>query len=518
MLLLLMLTLLMALAVGAKDFIAVRPADYGIESKSRSGHVKQQVKLGSYSFSLIDDKDDGDEDTQYYENVPVELAHTSSWLQSDVDWNIRYLNISSINDDATADDSDDRVLVYIVDTGTRQDHEAFSQSNPNNNSNNSRSSSSRSRVLAGHSATHLAQARGWEDCHGHGTHVSSIAAGNLPHGIAHQASIVPVAIFGCNGQGSLMDLIEGVNWIIQDLSSRQSTKKIRAVVNLSLQTQHSTIIDLLMEELWRAGVLIVVAAGNSRGGGRDACDYSPASSTRVIAVGALTQDLSSIMSSTNLGSCVDLYVPGQNIWGAWPLTTNHYASMSGTSQAAPHVTGLAALLWHRYPALTRDVLHAFLLTTAIRSIPVLDLYSVNTSTYVSALPIERSSTVSIRLTPRRWNLLDGRRGFTQCTFDTGALAPMTLFLATRHLSNFVVRASVAYKNDGRYVVRMSKRRLVRRPSTAAKRVIVGVAFGRRAELSENPDGGVLLTLPYTTMFIRLTRRKHGSWDDTLICK
>jgi len=505
--LLLALTVLMALAVGAKDFIAVRPADYGIESKSRSGHVKQQVKLGSYSFSLIDDKEGrDDEDTQYYENVPVELAHTSSWLQSDVDWNIRYLNISSVND-TTAGDNDDRVLVYIEDTGTRQDHEAFSQSNNNG----------RSRVLAGHSATHLAQARGWEDCHGHGTHVSSIAAGNQPHGIAHQASIVPVAIFGCNGQGSLMDLIEGVNWIIQDLSSRQSTKKIRAVVNLSLQTQHSTIIDLLMEELWRAGVLIVVAAGNSRGGGRDACDYSPASSTRVITVGALTQDLSSIMSSTNLGSCVDLYVPGQNIWGAWPLTANHYASMSGTSQAAPHVTGLAALIWHRYPALTRDVLHAFLLTTAIRSIPVLDLYSVNTSTYVSALHIERSSTVSIRLTPRRWNLLDGRRGFTQCTFDTGALAPMTLFLATRHLSNFVVRASVAYKNDGRYVVRMSKRRLVRRPPTAARRVRMGVAFGRRAELSENPDGGVLLTLPYTTMFIRLARRKPGSWDDTLIC-
>eukprot|EP01121_Diplochlamys_sp_Union-15-3_P015371 TRINITY_DN5068_c0_g1_i1.p1 TRINITY_DN5068_c0_g1~~TRINITY_DN5068_c0_g1_i1.p1 ORF type:complete len:157 (-),score=36.00 TRINITY_DN5068_c0_g1_i1:23-493(-) len=98
------------------------------------------------------------------------------------------------------------------------------------------------------------------------------------------------------------------------------------------------------------GVTLVVAAGNDN---RDACNYSPArtggSGKPVITVGAiakweLNRNHDILSSSSNYGSCVDVYAPGSSITSAWYTSNTAINTISGTSMATAHVCGVASLL------------------------------------------------------------------------------------------------------------------------------------------------------------------------------
>jgi cerevisin len=86
------------------------------------------------------------------------------------------------------------------------------------------------------------------------------------------------------------------------------------------------------------GLNIAVAAG---GDNRDACDYSPGSSDKVITVGSSTID-DERSSSSNHGKCVDVFAPGINIISTWTGSRTATNTISGTSMAASHVSGLIA--------------------------------------------------------------------------------------------------------------------------------------------------------------------------------
>jgi subtilisin family serine protease len=88
------------------------------------------------------------------------------------------------------------------------------------------------------------------------------------------------------------------------------------------------------------GVTMVVAAGNSTA---DACNYSPASEPSALTVGATTSGDAQAYYS-NYGRCVDIYAPGSNITSAWNTSSTASNTISGTSMATPHVTGVAALV------------------------------------------------------------------------------------------------------------------------------------------------------------------------------
>lgn len=215
------------------------------------------------------------------------------------------------------------VRVYVVDTGVYADHADFT-----------------GRVTTG--ADFVGDGLQPEDCDAsfvskavHGTHVASTAAGST-HGIATEAIIVPVRVLNCAGSGSESAIVAGLDWIRSDL--RTGTL---AVVNMSLGFQgSSSMITAATNSLINAGATVVVAAGNDT---MNACYFSPASITAAFTVASSTS-ADTLSSFSNYGSCVDIIAPGSSIRGAGITGTTSVATMSGTSMAAPHVAGFAAVV------------------------------------------------------------------------------------------------------------------------------------------------------------------------------
>lgn len=206
------------------------------------------------------------------------------------------------------------VDVYIVDTGVQGDHPAFT-----------------GRVQ-----------RDIEDCHGHGTHVAGTAAG-VGYGIATEATIISVKILDCYGKGTLFSYIQGMLWVKQSMLERPTQK---AVINLSIQSGMDDTIDELVEEVYRAGAVVVVAAANFNS---DACYYSPARVPVAITVGATSED-DCKLSTSNYGKCVDVYAPGDNVLSAY--LSDSSTVRRGTSMASPLVAGIVAVTWQQYPGMS----------------------------------------------------------------------------------------------------------------------------------------------------------------------
>ena len=204
------------------------------------------------------------------------------------------------------------VFAYVVDTGIDATHLEFG-----------------GRVQSGFDA--VSGSSGQTDCNGHGTHVAG-TIGSQTYGVAKAARLVPVRVLGCDGSGTYSGVIAGLDWIAQNRPSSQA-----AVVNMSLGGGASSSLDSAVASLVASGVAVVVAAGNSN---TDACTASPARAASAITVGATTTS-DSRASFSNYGSCLDIFAPGSNITSTLP--GNSTAVYSGTSMAAPHVAGLAAV-------------------------------------------------------------------------------------------------------------------------------------------------------------------------------
>jgi subtilisin family serine protease len=108
-----------------------------------------------------------------------------------------------------------------------------------------------------------------------------------------------------------------------------------AVVVMSLGGPRSASLNDAVDDLSRAGVTVVVAAGNNRGA--DACTMSPSSAASAVTVGSSAKD-DKISSFSNIGKCLSLFAPGSSIVSASYKSDTGEATMSGTSMAAPHVS------------------------------------------------------------------------------------------------------------------------------------------------------------------------------------
>jgi subtilisin family serine protease len=174
-----------------------------------------------------------------------------------------------------------------------------------------------------------------DDDNGHGTHVAGIiAAADNSEGVigtAPKAWLYAVKVLDRRGSGYISDIIEGLDWCIQNGMQ---------VVNMSFGT--STDVPSLHEALvaaYNRGLVLVAAAGNS--GPQDNTVLYPAKYDEVIAVSA-TDSKDALADWSSRGPEVELAAPGVDIYSTF--TGGTYKTLSGTSMASPHVAGTAALV------------------------------------------------------------------------------------------------------------------------------------------------------------------------------
>jgi subtilisin family serine protease len=229
------------------------------------------------------------------------------------------------------------VNVYIIDTGIRSTHFDFG-----------------GRAVGAFTA--IDDGYGTSDCNGHGTHVAGIVGGST-YGVAKSVNLYSVRVLDCSGSGVMSQLIAALDWVAQN-------RVLPAVVNLSVGGDSLDAVNQAVAGTVAAGVTVVAAAGNRAA---DACLMSPASAPSAITVGSTGSD-DSQASSSNWGTCVDLYGPGVNIISDYVTTDSARALMSGTSMAAPHVAGAAALYLSGHPGATPDSVAANLVANASRGL------------------------------------------------------------------------------------------------------------------------------------------------------
>jgi subtilisin family serine protease len=239
------------------------------------------------------------------------------------------------------------VNVYVVDTGVWTAHQQFE-----------------GRASVGFDAFPSITTAPREDCHGHGTHVAATIAGK-DYGVARKARIISVRIGNCQGEIKLhssgkWSIVAGLDWIV-------ANAKRPAVVNISYGVSPSlnrNEYDVAIQRVLTAGIPVVVAAGNYA---TDACRSNIAKVPQAVTVGATHAHNDYKLAMSSYGQCIDIFAPGANIVSAYTSATGNTAasaSMSGTSMAAPHVTGVAALYLQKYPAATKTAVRNAIIAQA----------------------------------------------------------------------------------------------------------------------------------------------------------
>ena len=264
------------------------------------------------------------------EFIEADQVITIDTTQSPATWGLDRIDQRNLplNNSYTYNVTGAGVKAYIIDTGIRITHNQFG----------GRATYGRDFVDNDSTAS---------DCNGHGTHVAGTVGGST-YGVAKGVSLVAVRVLNCSGSGTTSGVIAGIDWV----TSQHTTGK--AVANMSLGGSPSTALDNAVRNSIADGVVYAIAAGNSNS---NACNFSPARTAEAITVGATTSS-DARASYSNKGSCLDLFAPGSSITSAWNSSNTATNTISGTSMATPHVTGVAALYLQGHNATPLQVRNA----------------------------------------------------------------------------------------------------------------------------------------------------------------
>src|SRR5215204_525073 len=210
-----------------------------------------------------------------------------------------------------------------------------------------------------------------DDDHGHGTHLAGIAAAKDNSfgivGIAPGARLWAIKVLESSGIGEISTLIKGLDYINQ-----YANEVDVAILSLGCECESGSL-NIAIHNTVNAGITIVVAAGNE---GKDAGTFTPANNPEVITVSAIADtdgkcggngpptpygadDM--LASFSNYGNVVDIAAPGVDIYSTFKA--NSYTKLTGTSMAAPHVAGAAALYKSLHPEASPNDVKSYLLTS-----------------------------------------------------------------------------------------------------------------------------------------------------------
>ncbi|MFG2061866.1 S8 family serine peptidase [Micromonospora sp. NPDC048871] len=314
------------------------------------------------------------------------------------------------------------------------------------------------------------QANGNGDCNGHGTHVAG-TVGGTKYGVAKGVKLVGVRVLDCDGYGTTEQVIAGVDWVTANAQKP-------AVANMSLgDVVAIPSLDEAVKRSIASGITYSLAAGNSM---MDACKTSPARVPDAITVGATDRvDMRAWFS--NYGKCLDVFAPGVSIVSARHDSNTGSVGFSGTSMAAPHVAGAAALLLHSNPTWKPKQVRDRIVTTGVAG-----------AVYDTKGSIDRMLTVG-SITPTRSGF--GFKAKSNGKFVTAASTKKALVnngksLGTSQQYDFVNAGSgliaLRSKTTGRYVVAPSKGT---KPLIASHKTIVTSA---KFQIINHTDGTVSL--------------------------
>ncbi|GAB3545121.1 subtilisin family serine protease [Actinopolyspora lacussalsi] len=261
------------------------------------------------------------------------------------------------------------IRVAVLDTGLDSSHPDFAD----------REISARS-FVSGEAA---------QDGNGHGTHCVGTSCGpeNPPeppgsrrYGVATRAEILVGKVLGDGGSGTDTNILAAINWAIGNdcrVISMSLGADIRAV---------SRRYETVGQRALNRGSLIVAAAGNNadRDSGNPGFVGVPANSPSIMAVAALDSRLGiadfSARSNPVDGGQIDIAAPGVDVYSTWPMD-RRYRTISGTSMATPHVSGIAALWAQR-----TDAAGEALWSTLIRGAQRLELPGVDVGAGIAKAP------------------------------------------------------------------------------------------------------------------------------------
>lgn len=267
------------------------------------------------------------------EDAPVELTSTGEVVddhEETIPWGMKEIGVDqAIEHNQKGDD----IKIAIIDTGIN--------SHPDLN-------------LAG-GVSFVEDITSYDDDNGHGTHVAgTVAAINNNIGVVGSASksdIYAVKVLNNNGTGTISQVIEGIEWSIDNNIN---------IISMSLGSQeNSQALHEIIKQAYNNGILIVAAAGN-RGKGSNTLLY-PANYPEVLSVGA-TDENHKRANFSSTGPLLDIVAPGVNILST--TSNGGYGILSGTSMATPHVTGAAAAIWAKDINLTNEDVENILIQSA----------------------------------------------------------------------------------------------------------------------------------------------------------
>lgn len=253
-------------------------------------------------------------------SVEVDAPVTPATTQADPPWGLDRIDqrAQPLGSTYTYNHSGVGVTAYIIDSGVRLSHGEFA-----------------GRAVSG---VDMVDGGTADDCSGHGTSVAGVVGGAIT-GVAKGARLVSVRVLPCAGPAEVSTVIAGIDWVTAHHVSGDP-----AVATLSLAAPASSALDAAVEGSIADGITYAVAAGNGDAltPAQDACGVSPARVPGALTVGATGRD-DARLATSNFGACLDLFAPGDDIASASQVSDDALASASGTSIAAAHVAGVAAL-------------------------------------------------------------------------------------------------------------------------------------------------------------------------------